>query len=102
VTGVTGAPNRRRDALLRMPLAEISTWHLLAMCGACHQDRIVSVRSLLDQFGPGVTLLQLVPLFRCCVASCRRPPARLTLRNRFPVKPGPVLVEVVLLDRRGS
>ncbi len=102
MTGVTESPIRRRDALLRMKLGEISTWHLMAMCGACHQDRIVSVQSLIGHFGPEVTLLGLVPRFRCGVAGCRRPPARLRLRNRFPVQPGPALVEVVLVDAQGG
>jgi hypothetical protein len=101
MTGVTESPIRRRDALLRMKLGEISTWHLMAMCGACHKDRIVSVRSLIEHYGSGVTLLGLVPRFRCGVVTCRRPPVRLMLRNRFPVQPGPALVEVMLIDARG-
>ena len=73
----------------------------MAMCGACHQDRVVSVRSLVEHYGSEMTLLRLVPRFRCGVPSCRRPPSRLLLRNRFPVHAGPPLVEVLLVDARG-
>jgi hypothetical protein len=99
--GINIAPHRRRDALLRMPLAELAGWQLVATCAACRQDRIVSIRSLLERFGPDATLLRLVPRFRCGVPRCRLPPTGLRLRNRAPVQPGPPLVDVVLLDARG-
>jgi hypothetical protein len=94
--GITIPPNKRRDALIRMPLADLAGWHLVATCGACRQDRIVSIRSLIEHYGGEIALLALVPRFRCGVPSCRIPPARLKLRNRMPVHPGPPLVEVVL------
>lgn len=98
--GVTAPPSQRRDALMRMPIGELSTWHLMAACAACRQDRIVSIRSLVERYGPEITLRPIVPRLRCGMAHCRQPPSRLRLRNRFPVHPGPALVEVVLWDRR--
>ena len=90
-------PNKRRDTLSRMPLSDLAGWHLLATCAACRQDRIVSIRSLIEHYGPDAVLHRLVPRFRCAVPRCKAPPARMVLRNRLPVHPGPPLVEVVLL-----
>jgi hypothetical protein len=95
------APHRQRDALLRMTLAELAGWHLVATCAACRQDRIVSIQSLLEHYGGAATLLRLIPRFRCGAARCRLPPSRVLLRNRMPVQPGPKLIEIVLLDARG-
>ena len=92
--------SRHRDTVLPLPIGQLATWHLAAVCGACRQDRVVSIRSLLEHYGPDVTLLRLVPRLRCGLPQCRQPPTRLTLRNRFPVQPGPSLVEVVLVDAR--
>ena len=97
--GVNVPPDRRRDALMRMPIGELATWHLMAACAACRQDRIVSVRSLIERYGPGITLMPIVPRLRCGMPTCRLPPSRLRLRNRFPTHPGPSLVEVMLWDR---
>jgi hypothetical protein len=95
---ITIPPNKRRDALIRMKLAELATWHLLASCAACRQDRIVSVRSLIEHFGPEAALIRLLPRFRCGVPGCRMPPSRVLLRSRLPVHPGPPLVEILLLQ----
>ena len=95
-------PHKRRDVLLRMALADLAGWHLLATCDACRQDRIVSLQSLVDHYGSTITLLRLVPRFRCGVPRCRQPPCLLRLRNRLPVHPGPPLIDVVLLDARGT
>ena len=95
-------PNKRRDALLRMKLAELASWHLLATCATCSQDRVVSIRSLIEHFGPEVALIRLMPRFRCGVPGCRLPPAKMVLRNRLPVHPGPPLIAMVLLDARGG
>ena len=45
------APDRRRDRLMRLPIGELDGWHLLATCAACRQDRLVSLRSLLERYG---------------------------------------------------
>ena len=92
--------NRHRDTVLRLPIGQLANWHLAAVRGACRQDRVVSIRSLPEHYGPNVTLLRLVPRLRCGFPQCRQPPTRLSLRNRFPVQPGPSLVEGVLVDVR--
>ena len=98
--GVNVPPDRRREALMRMPIGELSTWHLMAACQACRQDRIVSIQSLVERYGPEITLLPIVPRLRCGIPTCRLPPCRLRLRNKFPAHPGPTLIEVLLWDRR--
>ena len=94
--------NKRRDTLARMPIGALAGWHLLARCGACHQERMVSINSLLERFGPTPTLYAIVPRLRCAAARCRQPPIVLRLRNRLPVHPGPALVDVVLVDTRAG
>jgi hypothetical protein len=71
----------------------------MVVCGACRQDRVVGVGTLVERCGPEATLAVLLPRLRCHVATCRQPPAQVRLRNRFPQKPGPELVEVLLLGR---
>lgn len=93
-------PNKRRDTLLRLPIGDFAEWHLMVLCAQCRQDRVVSIRSLLDRFGDGITLLRLIPRLRCGVGTCRQKPAMVRLRNRMPVHPGPPLIDVTLLDAR--
>jgi hypothetical protein len=88
--------SRRRETLIRLPIGELSAWHLMVACGACRQDRVMGVGTLVARYGPDVTLAVLVPRLRCHVAACRQPPTQVRLRNRFPQKPGPELVEVLL------
>ena len=97
--GVTAPLPQRRDALMRLPIGELSTWHLMAACAACRQDRVVSIKSLVERYGSEITLLPIVPRLRCGMPHCRLPPSRLRLRNKFPQHPGPTLIEVLLWDR---
>jgi hypothetical protein len=90
-------PQKRRDALMRMPIGELAGWHLLARCDTCRAERIVSVLSLMERYGLEVTLLRIVPRLRCGARTCRQPPTQLRLRNRLPVHPGPPLVDVTLI-----
>jgi hypothetical protein len=94
--------HKRREAFLRMPLVDLLDWHLMATCMACRQERVVSIKSLIERYGGEITLARLVPRFRCGVATCRLPPAVLRLRNRMPAHPGPPLIETVLLDTRAG
>jgi hypothetical protein len=94
--------NKRRDTLARTPIGELAGWHLLALCGTCRQERIVSINSLVERYGQTPTLYQIVPRLRCAAVRCRQPPIVVKLRNRFPVQPGPPLVEILLVDRRAA
>ncbi len=87
---------KRKDTLLRLPIGELVTWQLLASCGACRADRVVFVRDLVARCGEGATLVMLVPPLRYGVETCRRPPARVVLRNRYPAMGRPRFVEMVL------
>jgi hypothetical protein len=91
---------RRRETLLRLPIGELVDWHLMALCASCRAERILPIRDLTGRFGDAATLAVLVPRLRCGTASCRRPPARVRLRSRFPIQPGPPIVDIVLLERR--
>jgi hypothetical protein len=92
-------PNRRRDTLLRLPLLELDTWHLVVTCPACRGDRYLPINDLALRYGTETTLLAIVPRLRCGAPACRRPPVTVRLRNRFPVHPGPALVDVALLGK---
>ena len=91
---------KRRERLLRLPIGELAGWHMVAVCGTCRQERIVHISDLVLRYGPGPTLAQIAPRLRCARQQCRQPAIKLRLRNRFPVHPGPALIDVVLIDRR--
>ena len=80
--------SKRRDALLRLPIGDLVTWHLVASCAACRADRVVLVRDLVERFGQAPSLAVLVPRLRCGVETCRRPPSHVVLRNRYPAQVG--------------
>jgi hypothetical protein len=92
--------SKRREALVRLPIGELAGWHLVALCGACRKERIVSIDSLVTRYGPEPPLARITPRFRCALKQCRQPPLTLRLRNRFPVQPGPPLVDIMLMDGR--
>jgi len=87
---------RRREALLRTPLAELATWHLVVACPACRDERYLRLDALAARCGPDRTLAVLVPRLRCSTPECGLPPAKVQLRNKFPVLPGPKLVDIRL------
>ena len=90
--------SKRKDTLVRLPIGELVTWQLLASCSVCRADRVLFVRELVERFGQEATLVMLAPRLRCGVETCRRPPSRVALRNRYPAAMGgPGFVEVVLL-----
>jgi len=91
---------RRRETLMRLPIAELAEWHLIVACAACRAERLLPVRELVESQGPHRTLVMLVPRLRCRVATCRRPPASVRLRSRFPAHPGPPIVEIILCQDR--
>ena len=89
--------SKRRETLLRLPIGELVTWQLVASCSGCRADRVVFVRDLVERFGEDATLVMLVLRLRCRVETCRRPPVRVMLRNRYPAAiGGPGFVELVL------
>ncbi len=92
--------SKKREALVRLPIGDLAGWHLVALCGTCRKERIVSIDSLITRYGPNPTLMLITPRFRCAMKQCRQPPLTLRLRNRFPVQPGPPLVDVQLVDGR--
>jgi hypothetical protein len=92
--------SKKREALARFPIGELAGWHLVALCGACRKELIVSIDVLVTRYGPTPTLARITPRFRCAMKQCRQPPLTLRLRNRFPVQPGPPLVDVLLVDGR--
>ena len=53
--------SRRRDTLIRLPIGELSAWHLLAACDACRADRIVPVAGLAARYGADASLVMLTP-----------------------------------------
>jgi hypothetical protein len=99
-TGSWPGNARRRETLLRLPIGELVDWHLVAACAACRAERILPVRDLVGRFGGEATLAVLLPRLHCGAAACRRPAARVRLRNRFPSQPGPPIVDIVLVERR--
>jgi hypothetical protein len=86
---------KRRGVLLRLPIGDLSAWHLVAGCPVCRQDRYVLIADLVARSGPNETLVALMPRLRCKVPECRQSPATVRLRNRFPVQAGPELIDVV-------
>ena len=87
--------SRQRETLIRLPLADLVGWQLLASCGACRADRIVMVSDLVARYGAERTLVVLVPRLRC--GTCRRPPTDVVLRNKYPAQMGGSgFVQVVL------
>ena len=91
--------SKRRETLLRLSIGELVTWQLVASCSGCRADRVLFVRELVERFGETPTLVMLVPRLRCRVETCRRPPMRVTLRNRYPAAlGGPGFVEVALVS----
>ena len=86
--------NGKRDKLIRLPIGDLAAWHLMVACDHCRAERAVMVRDLVSRFGAEQRLVMLVPKLRCKEPQCRRPPDRIRLRSRFPVQPGPALVEV--------
>ena len=79
-----------------MPIGELSDWHLMVACDACRADRILAVRNLVELVGPDQKLVTLVPRLRCREAACRRPPSQVRLRSKFPIHPGPEMIEVLI------
>ncbi len=63
-------------------------WQLLCSCTPCRAERVLFVRELVERFGEAATLVMLVSRLRCHVETCRRPPARVVLRNRYPAAMG--------------
>jgi hypothetical protein len=90
---------KRRETLLRLPIGDLAEWHLTLTCAACRAERILLIRDLVARHGPDRTLVMLLPRLRCRVATCRRAPACVRLRSRFPAHPGPPIVDVVLAGR---
>ena len=97
--GITGLhTSKRRETLLRLPIGELVTWHLVASCSGCRAERVVFVRDLVESFGEDATLVMLVLRLQCRVETCRRPPVRVMLRNREPAAVGKAgFVEVALV-----
>ena len=71
---------KRRRAVMTMPVEDLAGWHLFVHRPTCRQDRHVALDGLIERFGGEATLAR--------------------LRNRYPVHPGPPLVEVVLKGPR--
>jgi hypothetical protein len=80
--------SKRRETLLRLPIGELSAWHLVASCPACRADRYLPIADLVTRFGEAATLAALVPRLRCRVVGCRQPPSAVLLRNRYPAQMG--------------
>jgi hypothetical protein len=85
---------------MRLSVGELAGRHLVALCRNCRKERIIFIDSLVTRYGPEPTLSRITPRFRCAMKQCRQPPLTLRLRNRFPVQPGPPLVDVMLVDGR--
>ena len=92
--------SRQRETLIRLPIGELSAWHLLCSCGACRADRLMMLGELVARYGSARTLVVLVPRLRC--RTCRRPPTDVVLRNKYPAQMGGGFVQVVLRSGRGG
>ena len=57
----------------------------------------MKIGGLADRFGEDAKLVTLLPKLRCKTPGCGSPPDWVRLRNKFPVHPGPALIDVVLL-----
>ena len=79
---------KRRDTLLRLPIGELKAWHLVVTCEACGHDRYLHIDTLVERFGTEEKLVMLVPRLRCREPTCRQPPSRVRLRNRYPAQMG--------------
>ena len=88
--------SRRKETLIRLPIGNLAAWHLMVACDHCRAESAVMVRDLVARFGSEQRLVFLVQRLRCKEPRCRRPPDRVRLRSRFPVQPGPPIVEVWL------
>jgi hypothetical protein len=86
--GHNTSTEKRRTTLTRLPIRDLCAWHLVAACPECRQDRCVHIEGLVKRFGPEATLVMLLPRLRCATPGCRRPPNRVTLRNRYPAQFG--------------
>lgn len=93
--GMHGA--RHRDTLARLPIGELTAWHLLASCDGCRRDGIVPVAGLAARYGADTSLIMLVPRLRC--GACRRAPANVLLRSKMPDGKRPDVIEVVFRRR---
>jgi len=89
---------KKREALMRLPIGELAAWHMMVICAACRDERAVMVRDLVARYGGTPTLAAIVPRLRCRVAGCRRPPAYVSLRSKFPAQPGPDMIELALKE----
>ena len=89
---------RKRETLIRLPIGDLVTWQLVCSCAACRSERVLFMRELVERFGETATLVMLVLRLRCHVETCRRPPSRVVLRNRYPAQVGGAgFVEALLL-----
>jgi len=90
---------RRRDTLIRMSIGELTAWHLMVTCDHCRVENPVMLRDLVARFGAERRLVSLVPRLRCKAPACGRPPSLVRLRSKFPIHPGPAMVDVMVHGR---
>ncbi len=76
----------RTAKLVRLPLGDLLTWHLVCSCRPCRKDRVLPVAELVGRVGTSANLLTLTPKLRC--ETCRQPPVGVMLRNRYPEQVG--------------
>jgi hypothetical protein len=86
--GHNTSTEKRRTTISRLPIRDLSAWHLIAACPECRQDRYVHIEALVKRFGPEATLVMLVPRLRGSTPGCRTPPNKVTLRNHYPAQYG--------------
>lgn len=79
---------KRRDTLIRLPIGDLAAWHLVVSCGVCRKDRYVEIGQLIERCGKDAKLVTLLPRLRCRERTCRQPPEKVRLRNRYPAQAG--------------
>ena len=87
---------KRRHALIRLPLGDLAHWHLMATCPQCRDKRYLPIGALIDRYGPEHTLSDVLTRLRCRFRTCRQAPAALHLFSKLDGDPGPPVVHVVL------
>jgi hypothetical protein len=66
---------KRRAEFMKLPIAELTAWHLMVTCTSCRDARYLPIEILAARYGTACTLADIVPRLRCRFRTCRQPPA---------------------------
>jgi hypothetical protein len=89
---------RRRTALLRLPLGDFATWHMMVKCQRCPDNRYLPLAVLIARYGDTPVLREVVARLRCRFPSCRARPAAVVMFSRLASETGAgEMIEVALV-----